>query len=83
MGHTLTLPPPGFDELTVDEKLDYVQALWDRITTSESEIPVPGWHREVIEERLAEYRANPEEGQDWKEFSEELLLDLRNTSPRS
>jgi hypothetical protein len=23
------LPPPGFDELSPDEKLEYIQALWD------------------------------------------------------
>jgi hypothetical protein len=23
-------PPAGFDELTLDEKLDYVESLWDR-----------------------------------------------------
>jgi len=25
------MPPPGFDELPVDDKIDYVQLLWDRI----------------------------------------------------
>jgi Putative addiction module component len=83
MSTALTLPPSGFDDLTVDEKLDYVQALWDRITGTEPEIPVPGWHREVLEERLAEDRADPEEGQDWKEFSEDLLLEIRGTPRRS
>jgi len=30
-------PPAGFDEPTVEEKLDYVEALWDRIAAR----PVP------------------------------------------
>jgi len=23
------LPPPGFDDLSPDEKIEYIQALWD------------------------------------------------------
>ena len=34
-------PPPGFDELTVEEKLDYVQSLWDRIAADPEKIPLP------------------------------------------
>jgi len=82
MGHALTLPPPGFDELTIDEKLDYVQALWDRITAREAVLPIPEWHREVIAERLADYRAHPEEGEDWDEVRDDLLRELRESSTR-
>jgi hypothetical protein len=28
------LPPPGFDDLSVDEKLDYLQSLWERIAAA-------------------------------------------------
>jgi hypothetical protein len=29
MSNPVPLPPPGFDDLSVDEKLDYLQSLWD------------------------------------------------------
>jgi hypothetical protein len=29
MAKPVPLPPPGFDDLSVDEKIDYVQSLWD------------------------------------------------------
>ena len=45
-------PPPGFDDLTVDERIDYVGALWDRIAADPESVPVPEWHREILEERL-------------------------------
>jgi Putative addiction module component len=48
----LSLPPPGFDDLSVDERIDYLQSLWNRIAASPETIPVPDWHREVIDERL-------------------------------
>jgi putative addiction module component (TIGR02574 family) len=56
----------------MDEKLDYVQSLWDRIAAQPQEVPVPDWHREVLEERLEAYRANPSEGRPWEEIYNEL-----------
>lgn len=35
------LPPPGFDELSSDEKLDYVQALWDQVAARPETVAVP------------------------------------------
>ena len=56
----------------MDEKLDYVQSLWDRIAGEPQEVPVPDWHREVLAERLEAYRANPNEGRPWEEVHNEL-----------
>jgi len=53
--------------MSVEEKIDYVQSLWDRIAVDESQIPVSDWHRELLNERLADYRANPNEGRPWEE----------------
>jgi putative addiction module component (TIGR02574 family) len=75
MGNALPLPPPGFDELTVDEQIEYVQALWDRIAAKEDRVPVPGWHREILDERLADPEANPKASRPWSEVRADLLKD--------
>jgi putative addiction module component (TIGR02574 family) len=57
----LSIPdPPGFSELSKAEKIEYLQALWDRILDEPGEIPVPESHLELAEKRLESYRANPE-----------------------
>ena len=33
-------PPPGFDELSVEEQIRYVDALWDRISAARVEAPL-------------------------------------------
>jgi putative addiction module component (TIGR02574 family) len=73
MGRVAPLPPPGFDEMSVEDKIDYVQALWDRIAADESKVPVPDWHREIVNERLADYQANPKQGRSWEEVEADLL----------
>ena len=74
------IPPPGFDELSAEEKLDYVQSLWDRIAASPEEVPVPEWHKQIINERLAAYRANPDAGKTWEQVRNELERKLAKKS---
>jgi putative addiction module component (TIGR02574 family) len=69
--------PPGFDELSVEDKLDYLHALWGRIASKPEEIPVPDWHRQILAERLASYRAGEGSSRPWTEFREELRSLLR------
>jgi putative addiction module component (TIGR02574 family) len=73
MSHALQNPPAGFDDLPVDQQIDYVQTLWDRIAANEDRVPVPAWHREILEERLAEHEADPDAGRPW----EQVEIDLR------
>ncbi len=73
MGNALPLPPPGFDELNIEEQIDYVQALWDRIAANEDRVPVPGWHREILDERLADLQAHPNTSRPWEAVRADLL----------
>ena len=65
MPKPVPLPPPGFDDLSVDEKIDYLQSLWDRIAATPEAIPVPDWHREIIDQRLEDLEADPDAGDGW------------------
>ena len=78
MSHALQNPPAGFDDLPVDEQIDYVQNLWDRIAAREDQVPVPEWHREILEERLAEYEADPDAGRPWEQVEADLRTRLAN-----
>jgi putative addiction module component (TIGR02574 family) len=69
----LPVPPPGFDDLEVGEQIDYVQALWDQIAAKGDRVPVPDWHRDVLDERLADLEANPEDGRPWADVRADLL----------
>ena len=82
MAANLPLPPPGFDDLSLDDQLDYVQSLWDRIVAKPDQIPVPNWHREILHQRLADHQANPSEGRSWDEVRDELQTKLKRGSPQ-
>jgi len=77
MAASVPLPPPGFDELPIDQQIEYVQSLWDRIAASPEQVPVPDWHRELLDERLKDYEANPDAGESWDVVRERLRDKLR------
>ena len=52
-----TIPEPaGFSQLSKAEQIMYLQALWDHISETPGDIPVPETHLTLAQERLAEYR---------------------------
>jgi putative addiction module component (TIGR02574 family) len=72
MSNPVPLPPPGFDDLSVDEQIEYLQSLWDRIAATPEQVPVPEWHREILDERRKDSEANPDAGDSWDAVRERL-----------
>ena len=78
MPKPVVIPPPGFDDLSIDEQIDYVQSLWDRIAATPGQVPVPEWHREILDERLKDQDANPAAGESWDVVRDRLRDRLRH-----
>ncbi len=78
MAKAIPNPPLGFDDLTVSEQIEYVQALWDRIAVSPEQVPVPDWHEEILRERIETYRRNPTAGRPWPEARADIEKKLRH-----
>ena len=77
---TTKLPiPPEFDTVSKEQRIAFVQELWDRIAQYPEGVPVPEHHKRILDERLNEYRANPQPGRPWSEVREELIASLRDS----
>lgn len=72
------MPPPGFDDLSSEEKVSYVQSLWDLISADQSEIPVPEWHRSELKRRLREREGSAADSRSWDEVRSELRRNLNS-----
>jgi putative addiction module component (TIGR02574 family) len=59
-------------QLTVPQRLDLISLLWDSIPDSPDALPMPEWHREELERRLAEADASPESAIPWEEVQARL-----------
>jgi putative addiction module component (TIGR02574 family) len=71
--------PPGFEELSVEEQIAYVQFLWERIAPRVDQHPVPEAHNAVLDERLKELADNPDASQP----ADEVVARLRAGLPKS
>lgn len=71
--------PQEFKNLPMKARIEYVQNLWDFIIESSEEVPIPDSHKQILDERLTEYEASPEQGRPWSEVREELLHRLRES----
>jgi len=70
-------PPPGFEELSVPEQIEYVQGLWEQIMASPEAVSTPDWHLDIIRRRLQDFEQNPQAGRSWEEVREDIEQQLR------
>jgi hypothetical protein len=71
----VSTPPPGFEQLSKEEQIRYVQELWDLITTVPDEIPIPQWHLDLIRNRMVSH--NPQQISSWSEVKQQMFSKYR------
>lgn len=64
---SVTIESLGIDRLSVRERLDLIEQIWDSLPDEVTADEIPAWHLPVLDERLAAIRANPGQGRPWKE----------------
>ena len=82
MAQAVLNPPPGFDELTPDEKVRYVGTLWDRIVEDQDALSLSEAQRRLIRERLTAHEANPAAARPWSEVRREIEQETRERGSR-
>lgn len=58
--------------LTVEQRLELIGELWDSIPDSVDALPLPDWHREELERRLAAADAEPDAATPWETIKKRL-----------
>jgi putative addiction module component (TIGR02574 family) len=59
-------------QLSVPQKLELVEELWDSIAASPADLPVPDWQKEELERRKAAYLKDPQSAVPWEEAKERI-----------
>lgn len=61
-----------FEDLSVPEKIQRVQDLWDEIARSPEDVELTPAQREEAERRLRRHESDPGEYSSWEEFKRRL-----------
>jgi hypothetical protein len=80
MSQPLLNPPPGFDDLPTDAKVDYVNALWERVFNQDNP-KSPDWHRDLVRAELAGQESDPDATEDWETVRANIVRRLHPGSP--
>ena len=59
-------------QMSVAERIQLVEDIWDSIAASPESIPVTDAQREELDRRLQAYAENPGEGVSWDELKEKV-----------
>ena len=62
----------SFDQMTTAERISYVQELWDRIAADAEREPLTHAQVAELDERLLEYRGDPESSIPWEQAREQM-----------
>ena len=59
-------------QLELSEKILLVEDIWDSIASDNSELPMPEWQKQELDNRYQEYKKGNIELHDWKSVHEGL-----------
>lgn len=67
----MSLPLP-LSEMTLEEKLQAMEALWDDLSRNPEILESPSWHEEVLREREQRLSAGEERFVDWEQAKADI-----------
>lgn len=73
-------PPPGFETLSIEDQIAYIQSLWDLIAAGPKHVPVPDWHSDVLRERAKQRDSHPDAGRTWDDVRRDIERRLGDPS---
>lgn len=61
------------EKLSVTERVQLVEDLWDSIARSNTEIPLSQWQKDELDRRKANHAQNPDSVRTWDDVKNEML----------
>lgn len=71
---SITLP---LKDMTVEEKLQLMEILWDDLSRNADQLQPPAWHAETLAEREAAIARGEERFEDWEAAKRRIEKDIR------
>lgn len=54
------------DRMTVAEKLQAIELLWESLRQNEDDIPAPQWHKDLLDQRAKDFKEGKDTVMDWE-----------------
>ncbi len=63
-------------ELSLPQKLDLMEALWENLSGDDQALESPGWHEEILEDREKALASGVAEVSDWEQARERIRRNI-------
>jgi hypothetical protein len=70
------VPPLAIDKMTIEEKLQAMEALWNDLCQHEEALPVHDWQKEVLDERERLIESSEAQFVDWEEAKKRIAREV-------
>ena len=67
------------DRMTVQEKLAAMEALWADLSRNPENVPVPQWHKDLLDERERAVEEGSAKFMDWETAKKQIADEIRKT----
>ena len=71
------LTPDELRQLSIAERLELMETIWDSSAETPEALDVPDWHKQELDKRLAAHAADPSAAAPWSEVKAKILDTLR------
>ena len=61
------------EALSVSERIQIVEDLWDSIARTNADLPVPQWQKDELDRRMECYLRDPDSGETWDQVKQSIL----------
>lgn len=65
--------PLAIDKMTIEEKIQTMEALWDNLCQSEEVLPVHDWQKAILDDRERLVERGESKFSDWEEAKERIV----------
>ncbi|MBN2423426.1 MAG: addiction module protein [Calditrichaceae bacterium] len=59
-------------KLSISERILIVEDIWDSIAFSNEQLPITDEQKSDLDQRLADYKENPDDGDSWSEVKKRI-----------
>jgi hypothetical protein len=71
------LPTLPLEQMSVEEKIQTMESLWDSLLHENLEMASPDWHGEVLAEREAAIERGEDQFEDWEAAKDKIRKQIR------
>lgn len=71
-----TIPAQDIFSMSIPERIQLAEDIWDSIAADQQSVQTTQLQQTVLNERLAEYNMNPDDGDSWNEVRKRLWKSL-------